>query len=40
MNHSLLKLIEEGAIDTKTAFNISTEREELYQLMKKKKIAA
>ena len=40
MNHSLLKLVEEGVIDTKTAFNISSEKEEFYQMLKKKKIAS
>ncbi|MDE0092737.1 MAG: type IV pilus twitching motility protein PilT [Oligoflexia bacterium] len=40
MNHSLLKLIEEGVIDTKIAFETSSEKEELYQLLKKKKLAS
>ena len=40
MNHSLIKLIEEGAIESKEAFNASSEREELYQLLKKKKLAS
>ena len=40
MNHSLLKLIEEGVIDAQSAFNISDEKEELYQLLKKKKLAS
>ena len=40
MNSSLLKLIEEGVVDTKEAFNASSEKEELYQLLKKKKLAS
>ena len=40
MNYSLLKLIEAGSIESKDAFNASSEREELYQLLKKKKIAS
>ncbi len=40
MNNSLFKLIKKGAIDIKEAFNISSEKEELYQLLKKEKIAA
>ena len=40
MNNSLLKLIEEGVVDSKQTFNMSSEKEELYQLLKKKKIAS
>ena len=40
MNRSLLKLIEEGVVETKDAFNMSSEKEELYQLLKKKKLAS
>ena len=40
MNNSLLKLIKRGEIDSKEAFNISSEKEELYQLLKKQKLAA
>ena len=39
MNNSLLKLIQQGDIDAKEAFYVSSEREELYQLLKKQKIA-
>ncbi|MCZ0932585.1 MAG: type IV pilus twitching motility protein PilT [Oligoflexia bacterium] len=39
MNQSLLKLIEEGVVEAKDAFNVSSEKEELYQLLKKKKLA-
>ena len=39
MNNSLLKLIEEGVVDVNHAFSMSSEKEELYQLVKKKKIA-
>ena len=40
MNQSLLKLIQEGLIDTQSAFNVSNEKDELYQLLKKKKLAS
>ena len=35
MNNSLLKLIKNNEIDMKEAFNVSSEKEELYQLVKK-----
>ncbi len=40
MNHSLLKLIQSGEVEAKDAFNVSSEKEELYQLLKKQGIAA
>lgn len=40
MNNSLSNLIEQGVIDAKEAFFVSSEKEELYQLLKKKKIAS
>ena len=39
MNQSLLNLIKEGAIDTNEAFQASSEKEELFQLLKKQRIA-
>ena len=39
MNNSLLKLIQSGEIEAKDAFKISSEKEELYQLLKKQRIA-
>ncbi|MCY4321024.1 MAG: type IV pilus twitching motility protein PilT [Bdellovibrionaceae bacterium] len=40
MNSSLLSLIQEGVIESKEAFFVSSEKEELYQLLKKKKLAS
>lgn len=40
INNSLLQLIKKGQIETKEAFNISSEKEELYQLLKKQRIAS
>ena len=40
MNQSLLHLIKKGAIDIKEAFSYTTEKEELYQLVKKQKLAS
>lgn len=40
MNNSLLKLIKDGQIEAKEAFNVTPEKEELYQLLKKHRIAA
>ena len=40
MNSSLIQLLEEGVIDSKSAFAVSSEKEELYQLLKKKKMAS
>ena len=40
MNKSLLNLINEGMIDMKEAFAYTTEKEELYQLIKKRKRAS
>ncbi|MBC6415172.1 MAG: type IV pilus twitching motility protein PilT [Bdellovibrionales bacterium] len=40
MNQSLLKLVKEGAIDSKEAFNVAYEKDELYQLLKRNKIAS
>ena len=37
MNKSLLNLIKSGDIEAKEAFDISSEKEELYQLLKKRK---
>lgn len=39
MNNSLVKLVQNNEIDPKAAFDVSAEREELYQLLKKLKIA-
>ena len=39
INNSLLELIQKGIIDTKEAFNVTSEKEELYQLLKQKRIA-
>ncbi len=39
MNNSLLRLVKNGEIDPKEAFRVSSEKEELYQLLKKQKIA-
>lgn len=40
MNQSLVELIKEGIITSKSAFEITPEKEELYQLLKKVKIVA
>ena len=40
LNQHLVKLIKEGIIEAKEAFNITNERDELYQLLKKHKIAS
>ena len=39
MNNSLLKLIQKGEIGVKEAFNVTPEKDELYQLLKKQRIA-
>lgn len=39
MNNSILNLVGRGKLDPKEAFHISSEKEELYQLLKKNKIA-
>ena len=39
INNSLLQLIKRDIIDKKEAFNVSSEKEELYQLLKQKRIA-
>ena len=39
MNNSLLKLIKKDVVDPKEAFKVSSEKEELYQILKKRKIA-
>ena len=40
MNQSLVKLIKTGTIDSKLAFEISYEKEELYQLLRKNRLAS
>lgn len=40
LNQSLVQLIEQGDISSQEAFKVSTEREELYQLLKKKRLAS
>ena len=40
MNQSLVKLVKTGAIASKLAFDISLEKEELYQLLKRNKLAS
>jgi len=39
MNNSLLQLIQTGEIKAADAFNVSSEKEELYQILKKQRIA-
>ena len=39
INNSLLELIQKDIIDTKEAFNVTSEKEEFYQLLKQKRIA-
>ena len=39
MNNSLLNLVQQGEVDSREAFNLSSEKEELYQLLKKRRIA-
>ncbi len=40
MNNSLVQLVQKGEITAKEAFNVTSEREELYKLLKKRNLAS